>query len=378
MSEGQLAGLQVALVLASSTGGVGRHVGSLVAGLTGHGARVWVLGPSATERLFGFTAAGAAFEAVEIPVRPHPLDLAALWRVRRSLAGAAVVHAHGLRAGLLTGLALGARFRSRRPPYVVSWHNAVTWDNADLRPSRIGAIAERAVARSADVSLVASEDLGGRVRALGGPDVRLAPVAAPALAAPTRSVTAIRAELGATDRPLVLAVGRLHEQKGYDVLLEAALVWARRSDPPLVAIAGDGPLEGQLTTAIGRTGVPVRLLGRRTDVADLLAATDLVVLPSRWEARSLTAQETLRAGRPLVASAVGGLPGLLGGGSAVLVPPGDAAALAAAVGRLLDDPAERSALAERGRRRAADWPTETDTVRQVAATYAELVGRAWR
>jgi glycosyltransferase involved in cell wall biosynthesis len=106
-------------------------------------------------------------------------------------------------------------------------------------------------------------------------------------------------------------------------------------------------------------------------VADLLAAADVVVLPSVWEARSLTAQEALRAGRPLVATAVGGLPDLVRDG-ALLVPPGDPTALAAAVRSLLVDPAAAAALAARGAQVAAGWPTEDDTAAQVAAVYAEL------
>ena len=164
---------------------------------------------------------------------------------------------------------------------------------------------------------------------------------------------------------LVLAVGRLHPQKGYDVLLAAL----PEVGDAVVAVAGDGPLEAEL-----RAQAPhVRWLGRRDDVADLYAAADVVVLPSQWEARSLTAQEALRAGRPLVATAVGGLPALLRDG-AVLVPPGDPVALGRAVRRLLDDPDEAAAVAARGRAVAATWPDEQDAVAQVAALYAELLG----
>ena len=253
-----------------------------------------------------------------------------------------VVHAHGLRAGSLAALA-------GRTPLVVTWHNA------QLQGGRAGAVLERLVARRATTTLVASQDLGVRAAALGARDVRLAPVAAPPLH-PTGSDPGL-------GRPLVLAVGRLHPQKGYDVLLEALPLLG----DAVVAVAGDGPLEAEL-----RARAPqVRWLGRRDDVADLYAAADVVVLPSVWEARSLTAQEALRAGRPLVATAVGGLPELLGDG-AVLVPPGDPAALGAAVRRLLDDPAEAAALAERGRAVAAGWPAEADTLAQVAGVYAEL------
>jgi glycosyltransferase involved in cell wall biosynthesis len=174
----------------------------------------------------------------------------------------------------------------------------------------------------------------------------------------------------------VVAVGRLHPQKGYDVLLEAAGRWAadaRLAAPPLVVIAGDGPLAEALQRRIVERRLPVVLLGRRDDVADLLAAADVCVLPSRWEARSLTAQEALRTGTPLVAARAGGLPELLGD-AADLVPVGDAAALAEAVVRVLTDAGHARALAEAGRRRAAEWPDEAATARMLVAVYRELLG----
>lgn len=328
---------RVLLVLATSTGGVGRHVASLEAGLARAGWYVTVAGPASTRRLFGFER----HVAVEIGSRPHPLrDLAALGRLRRLAAAADVVHAHGLRAGSLAVLGRG--------PVVVTWHNAVA--------GRLASVLERLVAHRADAVLAASPDLAVRAWAAGAHDVRDAPVAAPALRPTGRDPG-----LGS---PLVLAVGRLHPQKGYDVLLDALPLLGGA----VVAVAGDGPLEAEL-----RARAPqVRWLGHRTDVADLLAAADVVVLPSRWEARSLTAQETLRAGRPLVASAVGAVPALVRDG-AVLVPPGDAQALGEAVRRLLDHPSEAAAVAARGQRVAAAWPTEQDTVEQVQQVYRELL-----
>ena len=111
----------VALVLASATGGIGKHVASLAAGLTTVGCRVLVCGPAATEEQFGFTAAGADFVPVEIPAAPGPQDSGSVRALRRAIAGREldVLHAHGLRAGLVAVLA--------RPgvPVVVTWHNAV-------------------------------------------------------------------------------------------------------------------------------------------------------------------------------------------------------------------------------------------------------------
>ena len=356
----------VLLVLASSTGGVGRHVRALAAGLVGAGEQVVVCGPAATDALFGFTAAGARFTPAEIPATPHPVrDAVAVAAVRRAARAARVVHAHGLRAGLVSALAV------RRTPLVVTWHNAVL---AEGVRGRVLAGLERVVARSADVTLCASEDLTDRVLALGGRDVRTAPVAAPALPAPVRDAAAVRAELGADGRPLVLAVARLHPQKALDVLVEAAGRWSSRDPRPLVAVAGEGPAELDLRAQIDRTGAPVRLLGHRDDIAELLAACDVAVVTSRWEARQLFAQEALRAGRPLVATAVGGLPGLVGDG-AVLVPAGDVEAVTTAVQRILDDPAHAAGLAARGRARAATWPTPQDTLDQVRAVYTELVGQ---
>ena len=365
---GQLAGRRIALTLATSTGGVGAHIRSLIGPLTAAGAQVSVHGPAATEELFGFTAAGARYARLEIATSPRPThDARAVARLARLTRDADVVHAHGLRAGLVAVLAGIGRAR----PTVVTLHNALL-DPPGLR-RRVLVLLERLVCSRADIVLAVSGDLMSRAMQVGARDARMAPVAAPPLPPPARSAAEVRAELGAVDRPLILAVGRLHEQKGYDILLPAALRWARRTPAPLVAVAGNGPLEDQLRTENEALGRPVRLLGRRSDIADLLAAADLVVLPSRWEGWPLVAQEALRAGRPLVTTSVGGLPQLVGDG-AVLVRPGDVDALDDAVCRLLDDPAAAAALGRAGAVRATSLPDEHDTAAQVVAVYAELLG----
>ncbi|SCG74390.1 glycosyltransferase family 4 protein [Micromonospora coxensis] len=355
----------VVLLLASSTGGVGQHVRSVARGLAAAGTPVLVCGPAATQDQFDFTGVGARFAPVEIPASPTPADARAVSVLRRTLAAETVqvVHAHGLRAGLVAALARPAA------PLVVTWHNAVLAGGLRGQLSRL---AERVVARAARVALGASTDLVERAAALGAADARLAPVAAPALPAPRRRRAAVRAEFGvAADQPLVLSVGRLHPQKRYDVLVDAAARWRARTPPPVVVIAGSGPAYLQLAARISTARAPVTLLGHRTDVADLLAGADVAVVTSDWEARQLFAQEALRAGVPLVATAVGGLPELVGD-AAVLVPAGDVDAVDAAVRTLLDDPSLRADLARRGAARAAIWPTEEDTVAALVALYAEL------
>ncbi|MEU1607546.1 glycosyltransferase family 4 protein [Micromonospora matsumotoense] len=355
----------VVLLLASSTGGVGQHVRSVARGLVEAGQPVLVCGPAATGEQFDFAATGARFTPVEISANPTPADARAVTALRRALAGAdvRVVHAHGLRAGLVAALARPAA------PLVVTWHNAVLAGGLRGRFSRL---AERVVARSARVALGASADLVDRAAELGAADARLAPVAAPALPAPRRRRAAVRAEFGvAAGQPLVLSVGRLHSQKRYDVLVDAAARWRTRTPPPVVVIAGSGPAYLPLAARISATRAPVTLLGHRTDVADLLAGADLAVVTSDWEARQLFAQEALRAGVPLVATAVGGLPELVGDG-ALLVPAGDVDAVDTAVRSLLDDPGLRADLAARGVTRAAGWPTEADTVAALRTLYTEL------
>jgi glycosyltransferase involved in cell wall biosynthesis len=350
----------VSLVLASSTGGVGTHVRSLARGLTEYGWQVCVCGPRATDELFDFSGVGAEFQPAEI--NGAASGVLATRTIARAVAGSSIVHAHGLRAGAAAALA-------RARPLVVSWHNAQL--PASPLAGWLGRASEQLVARRAAISLAASSDLAAHVHDLGGRDVRFAPVGVSVNPA-ARTPAHVRTELGLrSGQQLVLTVGRLHPQKALEVLVAAAARWP--ADEVVVLIAGDGPLEHQLAAQIDATGAPVRLLGRRTDVADLLAAADLVVLPSRWEARSLAAQEALLAGRPLVATSVGGLPPLLGDG-AEFVPPDDVDALDAAVRGLLADPTRRAALAARGRIRAAQWPTEADTVNQIRAVYGELLG----
>jgi glycosyltransferase involved in cell wall biosynthesis len=367
-----LAGRHVTEVLATSTGGVGTHVRSILEPLRAAGAAVRVCGPGATDELFGFSATGASFSPVGISAGRAPgADGRAVAALRQALAETDLVHAHGLRAGLVATAA--RRLAPGSLPLVLTLHNALPERGGLVR--RALAALERATIRAADVVLAASGDLADNARRLGARDVRMAPVSAPPLPPVRRTREEMRAELGLGEgRPLVVAVGRLHPQKGYDVLLDAAARWIHEGGQvPLVAIAGDGPLQDELAARIRAGRLPVTLLGRRGDVADLLSAADVCVLPSRWEARSLTAQEALRIGTPLVATRTGGLPELLGS-AADLVPVGDAAALADAVGRLLTDPAHAARMVEAGRVQAATWPDEAGTARQLVTLYRELLG----
>jgi glycosyltransferase involved in cell wall biosynthesis len=364
--------MKVTIVLGTSTGGVGAHVRMLAQLLPDSGVEVTVACPPGTEERFGFAAAGAAYHPVAIAAGPRPVsDAATVLRLRAVTRGSDVVHAHGFRAAALTGIALGRR-RPGRTPLMATWHNAVLVEGPRRR---VLALIEAVAARRADLTLAVSPDLVDRARELGAPEARLAPVPAPRLAAPSRTRAQVRDEFGAGRRPIVLAVARLAQQKDYDTLLEASSSWRHRNPPPLVLAAGDGPEYDRLARLIEARGLPVRLLGRRSDVPDLLAAADVFVMTSRWEGSPLVVQEAMAAGVPVVATAVGGVPALTGDG-AVLVPAGEPEAVARAVGALLDDPAERAALVERARAVAATWPGEAEAARRIARVYREVSGRS--
>jgi glycosyltransferase involved in cell wall biosynthesis len=291
-----------------------------------------------------------------------------VWSARRQLRklsrGFDLVHAHGLRAGAI------AAARPARTPVVVTWHNAPLIGGSGRRAYTV---LEKYVARSATLTLGASPDLTESARRAGSRAAETTFVVAPPLAPAARSRETVRVELNAANRPIVLAVGRLQAQKRLDVLVSAAARWADQPDGPLVIVAGDGPDEVALRAQVAASRAPVQLLGARSDIADLLAAADVVALPSIWEARSLVAQEALRAGVPLVTTPVGGLPDLVGD-AGLFTPVGDAAALGDALDQVITDPELAARLAASGRAQAARWPTVEESVAELAATYRRLCG----
>ncbi|MEU6123923.1 glycosyltransferase family 4 protein [Streptomyces sp. NPDC047123] len=357
--------LHTVQVLGGGSAGSSAHVRSLAAGLAARGVRVTVCAPDDAARVYDFAGTGARH--VHVARSGDPASVAAL---RAACADADLVHAHGLHAALRAAVAL----TGRTTPLVVTWH---TRPHAEGARASVLRLLERRVARAASVVLGASSDLVDRARRRGARDARLAAIALPAprrpesVEEPDSLLHKARAELGAVDRPLILAVGALERHRGYDVLLDATRAWRHLDPLPLLVVAGEGPERAALQRRIEDEQLPARLVGRRDDIPDLLAATDVAVLPSSRESRSVLAQEALHARVPLVATAAGGVPELVGD-AAELVPYGDAEALATAVVRLLADPVRRAHLKDKGQAQAATWPTEDHTVTQVLSVYDEL------
>ena len=172
-------------------------------------------------------------------------------------------------------------------------------------------------------------------------------------------------------KPLWVVAGRLEEQKGHDVLFGALVRLVRSGLDFTLAVAGEGSRRSWLESQALSLGLAprVQFVGQLDDIAGLLAAADAVLLPSRWEGLPLVLLEAMARGRPVVASAVGGVRDAIEDGvHGTLVPPGDEAALAAALETLH----RRADRAWRMGRAAAQRVREHFTWQAVVADYEAI------
>ncbi len=250
---------------------------------------------------------------------------------RRAARNADVVHAHWLPAGVV------AAFTGR--PFVVQlWGTDVTF-------AKHAPWAARRVLRRARLAICASHELACAARELGARDARLIP----------NGIDVPAEVVEPDDPPHILFAGRLSAEKGVRELVAAT------EGLPLV-VAGDGPLRDEVPWALGM--VP------HDELLHLYERAAVVACPSLREGFGVVCLEAMAAGRPVVASAVGGLRDfVLDGETGLLVPPGDVAALRAALERLLGDAELRSRLGWAARERVlAEFTWKR---------YAELLRRAY-
>ncbi|MBI3812629.1 MAG: glycosyltransferase [Nitrospirae bacterium] len=184
-----------------------------------------------------------------------------------------------------------------------------------------------------------------------------------------------RRDLGASDDAIVIgAVGRLSREKGQGVLIEAL---TRLNDRAVMALLiGEGPDEQGLKQQVAVLGLNGRVcfLGYRNDMTAIYAGMDLAVIPSLSEGIPNVALEAMGRGIPLIATAVGGIPEMVTDRkSGLLVPPGDADALARAIRFMIDHPEERSKIGEAGRAAAAARYSLAERMKRVKALYERLM-----
>ena len=218
---------------------------------------------------------------------------------------------------------------------------------------------------------------------IGVPEERLTTVPNGVAPIPDRiGRDAARAALGLDPRqPVVLTVGRLTHMKGQWHLVDAVPGLLDRFPDLAVVLVGQGPLREALEKRAAGLGVggAVRFAGHRTDARRLLAAADVFVLPSRHEGMPLVVLEAMEAGLPVVGTRVTGTEEVVEDGvTGALVRPGDPAALGAALGRLLADPALRHRQGDAGRRRYLACFTRERMARDTAAVYESVLRGAPR
>ena len=190
---------------------------------------------------------------------------------------------------------------------------------------------------------------------------------------------AVRHRLGLPeDARIVLSVGRMTDQKGYPCLAEAAVrIVARRPDAYFVWV-GDGPRRIELQRYVARLGLVDRVCfaGERSDVPDILVASDIFVLPSLFEGLPLVVLEAMAAGLPVVGTRVCGMTeAVLDGVTGRLVAPADPDALACAIAEVLEQPGMAAEWGASGRSRVLREFAATRMAKETAALYDDLLQR---
>ena len=175
---------------------------------------------------------------------------------------------------------------------------------------------------------------------------------------------------------VVLTVGRLHRQKGYDYFIRAVARVKREVPGVKVLIAGEGEEENNLKKLVRSLDLTKEIIftGLSLDVGSILFYTRLFVLPSLWEGMPNAVMEAMAAAKPVVATRVGGVPELVvEGETGILVPPEDTEALALAMLDLLQDPLKGRSMGEAGRKRVQDHFSMTAMVTNTDYLYQELL-----
>lgn len=350
----------VLLLLGPSTGGIRAHVGALAEALVARGWTVATAGPAGV-----LDGTRALDHVVPVPAGASPVGLLG---ARRAMAVAAadadLVHAHGLKAGWVAAVS------SREVPLVVSVHNLVLAEVSG-RATPVLRTLEAALVARADRTIAISDEVARRFTgARGAGRVRTVAPLGPVPVVRTAG-SEVRARLGVpAGGRLVVTVARLHPQKGLADLLAAADVLRRRVAGLRWAVVGAGPLHDELVAEVRRLGLDdvVVLTGARPSAADELAAADVVAVTSRWESGPLVVLEAMALGRPVVATAVGLVPDVVGPGDGRIVPVGDPAAMAAALGDVLE-----GGLSPDGGGRGVGRYGPDDLVPPVEAVYREVL-----
>ena len=293
-----------------------------------------------------------------------------------------IVHTHCSKAGLLARVAASL---AGTPVVVHTFHIFAAHQGLSRSRRLVYLLLDRAVRPLADRYVavsprVAQEAVEQRLAPPGG--IVVAPSAIELDDVPTRADTSVREELGIPpNAPLVGTVGRIVAQKRpLDFVRMCALVQAVRPETRFVMV-GDATLESagleeETHAEAERLGVPVVFTGFRPDAPRVAAAFDVYVVPSLYEGLGRAVTEAMASGRPVVATAVNGVPDLVApGATGLLAEPADPESLARAVLWLLDHPDEAAEMGACGRERVLTHFAPSVMCQVLDATYGELLGQ---
>lgn len=351
--------LVVLHVAQPTSGGVARYVSDLVRDQVSRGWDVVLATPPSPELEERCRDAGVMHRRWDVSRGPRPSTLQesrALARVVRDVTPD-VVHLHSSKAGLAGRLAIRGRRPTMFTPHAWSFLHGG-------RATRRAALAwERGAARWTSLLVCVSEaerarGKAARIECRDAVVPNAVDVAAFAPATDASRATA-RHELGLGAAPVAVCVGRLVDQKGQDLLVDAWSIVRARVPDAVLLLVGDGPLASELRR---RDAPGVQLVGWLSDARPAYAAADVVVAPSRWEGFSLVVLEAMASGRAVVATDVDGMREAIGtgpGAGGVIVPVGEVTALAEAIGDRLADPVLASAEGRDARTRAEHFDLQT-------------------
>jgi glycosyltransferase involved in cell wall biosynthesis len=292
--------------------------------------------------------------------------------------GFQVVHSHNVRANVHARL---SSVRAGVPVRISTIHNSVYAYDVSPAKQRLYATAERRTAAWATRIIAVSDGIASELidrYGIAREKVVVIPNGIePERLQPSRTPAAVRAEIEIdASVPLILQVGRLTPQKGYDLLISAMLTVREQHPDAVLLCVGDGP-DRELLEALAAShhlDEYVLFAGHREDVPDLLAAADLVVLASRSEGMPYTLLEAMGMGKAVVGTRIGGIVDVIDdGATGLLVPPEDPPALARAIADLLGDGSRRDALGSAARKEVVRGYTAEATARAVVELYERYV-----
>jgi glycosyltransferase involved in cell wall biosynthesis len=315
-------------------------------------------------------------------VRPHD-DIRALGSIVRAIQRLRpdIIHTHTAKAGMLGRLA-AVLAGGARPVIVHTYHGHVLEGYFDPLRNAAYRSLERQLGRATDALIgVSSATVDDLVRLAIAPrsKFRVIPIGLdlePFLSAPAGAGRAFRREMGASaDVVLLTFVGRLVAIKRVDLLLRAVARARQLGAPIRLAIVGDGALRPRLERVAAELGVreQVCFAGYRAEMVAVTAAADIAVLSSDNEGTPVSLIEAAAAGKPAVATTVGGVPDVVTPETGLLVPAGDAERLAQGILALAGDPALRATVGEQARRRVAQRFSAERLVRDIDSLYTELI-----